>query len=138
MSKNIHVTQPSLPQLEELIRYLREIGGTKVLTNGRPLHQKLELVLGEYLGVEHIALSTNCTSGLITALQALRIAGECIMTPSASVTTAQSLLWNGIKPVFADTDPCTLNLELSRIEAAITPQTTAIPFNELAAHVVLI
>ena len=110
VSKNVHVTQPSLPQLEELIRYLREIWGTKILTNGRPLHQKLELVLGEYLGVKHIALSTNSTSGLITALQALRIAGEGVTTPYASMTTAHALLWNGIKPVFADTDPCTLIL----------------------------
>ena len=126
MPKNIYVTQPSLPPLEEFIPYLREIWDTKILTNGGPFHQKLELALCEYLGVEHIALFTNCTIGLITALQALRITGEVITTPYSFVATAHSLLWNGIKPVFVDIDPHTLNLDPSRIEAAITPQTTAI------------
>ena len=126
MPNNIYVTQPSLPPLEEFIPYLREIWDTKILTNGGPFHQKLELALCEYLGVEHIALFTNCTIGLITALQALRITGEVITTPYSFVATAHSLLWNGIKPVFVDIDPHTLNLDPSRIEAAITPQTTAI------------
>ena len=126
MPNNIYVTQPSLPPLEEFIPYLREIWDTKILTNGGPFHQKLELALCEYLGVEHIALFTNCTIGLITALQALRITGEVITTPYSFVATAHSLLWNGIKPVFADIDPHTLNLDPARIEAAITPQTTAI------------
>ena len=126
MPNNIYVTQPSLPPLEEFIPYLREIWDSKILTNGGPFHQKLELALCEYLGVEHIALFTNCTIGLITALQALRITGEVITTPYSFVATAHSLLWNGIKPVFVDIDPHTLNLDPSRIEAAITPQTTAI------------
>lgn len=126
MPNNIYVTQPSLPPLEEFIPYLREIWDTKVLTNGGPFHQKLEQALCEYLGVEHIALFTNGTIALITALQALRITGEVITTPYSFVATAHSLLWNGIKPVFADIDPHTLNLDPSRIEAAITPQTTAI------------
>ena len=126
MPSNIYVTQPSLPPLEEFIPYLREIWDTRILTNGGPFHQKLELALCEYLGVEHIALFTNCTIGLITALQALRITGEVITTPYSFVATAHSLLWNGIKPVFVDIDPHTLNLDPSRIEAAITPQTTAI------------
>ena len=126
MPKNIYVTQPSLPPLEEFIPYLREIWDSRILTNGGAFHQKLEQALCEYLGVEHIALFTNCTIGLITALQALRVTGEVITTPYSFVATAHSLLWNGIKPVFADIDPHTLNLDPSRIEAAITPQTTAI------------
>jgi dTDP-4-amino-4,6-dideoxygalactose transaminase len=126
MPNSVYVTQPSLPPLEEFIPYLREIWDTKILTNGGPFHQKLELALCEYLGVEHIALFTNATIALITALQALRITGEVITTPYSFVATAHSLLWNGIKPVFADIDPHTLNLDPSRIEAAITPQTTAI------------
>ncbi len=79
----------------------------------------------EYLGVEHIALFTNGTIGLMTALQALRVTGEVITTPYSFVATAHSLLWNGIKPVFVDVDPSTLNLDPAKIEAAITPQTTA-------------
>jgi dTDP-4-amino-4,6-dideoxygalactose transaminase len=124
--KAIYVTQPSLPPLHDFIPYLQEIWNNKMLTNGGPFHQKLEKALCEYLGVEHLALFSNGTLGLVTALQALRITGEVITTPYSFVATAHSLLWNGIKPVFADVHPDTLNLDPARIEAAITPQTTAI------------
>jgi dTDP-4-amino-4,6-dideoxygalactose transaminase len=127
MKRNpIYVTQPSLPPLDEFIPYLEKIWESKVLTNSGPFHQQLEKALCEYLGVSHIALFTNATIALITALQALRITGEVITTPYSFVATAHSLLWNGIKPVFVDIDPDTLNLDPSRIEAAITAQTTAI------------
>ncbi len=79
-----------------------------MLTNGGPFHQQLKTALSEYLGVEHIALFTNGTIALVTALQALRITGEVITTPYSFVATAHSLLWNGIKPVFVDIDPDTL------------------------------
>lgn len=124
--KPIYVTQPFLPPLEEFLPYLRNIWDNKILTNGGPYHQQLERALCEHLGVEHIALFTNGTIGLVTALQALRITGEVITTPYSFVATAHSLLWNGIKPVFVDIEPGTLNLDPARIEAAITPQTTAI------------
>jgi dTDP-4-amino-4,6-dideoxygalactose transaminase len=126
MKKNIYVTQPSLPPLEEFIPYLEKIWDNKVLTNCGPFHQQLEQALCEYLGVEHIALFTNGTLALVTALQALRITGEVITTPYSFVATSHSLLWNGIRPVFVDIDPDTLNLDPEKIEAAITPQTTAI------------
>jgi dTDP-4-amino-4,6-dideoxygalactose transaminase len=126
MSKPIYVTQPYLPPLEEFIPYLEKIWENKILTNGGPFHQQLEKALCEYLGVEHIALFTNGTIALVTALQALRITGEVITTPYSFVATSHSLLWNGIKPVFVDVDPNTLNLDPAKIEAAITPQTTAI------------
>lgn len=126
MKKPIYVTQPFLPSLEEFMPFLQEIWSNKVLTNGGPFHQRLEAALCEYLGVPQIALFTNGTIALVTALQALRITGEVITTPYSFVATAHSLLWNGIKPVFVDVDPDTLNLDPTRIEAAITPQTTAI------------
>ena len=128
MSANntIFVTQPSLPPLEEFIPYLHEIWDKKTLTNGGPFHQQLEQALCDYLGVKHLALFTNGTIALVTALQALKISGEVITTPYSFVATAHSLLWNGIKPVFVDIDPRTLNLDPAKIEAAITPQTTAI------------
>ena len=122
----IYVTQPSLPPLEEFMPYLEEIWANKVLTNGGPFHQQLEKALCDYLGVKHLALFSNGTLGLVTALQALRITGEVITTPYSFVATAHSLLWNGIKPVFVDVDSNTLNLDPAKIEAAITPQTTAI------------
>lgn len=122
----IYVTQPFLPPLEEFTPYLQKIWDSKILTNGGPFHQELERALADYLGVEHLALFTNATIALITALQALRVTGEVITTPYSFVATAHSLLWNGIKPVFVDIDPDTLNLDPTRIEAAITPHTTAI------------
>lgn len=122
----IYVTQPLLPPLEEFIPYLEKIWGNKILTNGGPFHQQLEQALCDYLGVKYISLFTNGTLALITALQSLRITGEVITTPYSFVATAHSLLWNGIKPVFVDIDPVTLNMDPEKIEAAITPQTTAI------------
>jgi dTDP-4-amino-4,6-dideoxygalactose transaminase len=123
---NIFVTKPTLPPLEELVPYLQKIWENKVLTNGGPFHEQLEKELCEYLGVEYICLFTNATIALVTALQALRITGEVITTPYSFVATSHSLLWNGIKPVFVDIDPNTLNLDPAKIEAAITPSTTAI------------
>lgn len=124
--KPIYVTQPELPPLEEFIPYLEKIWDSKILTNGGPFHQQLEKALCEYLGVDHIALFTNGTIALVTALQALRITGEVITTPYSFVATSHSLLWNGIKPIFVDIDSDTFNLDPAKIEAAITPHTTAI------------
>jgi dTDP-4-amino-4,6-dideoxygalactose transaminase len=130
MTDNIYVAQPYLPPLEELIPYLEEIWERKILTNGGPLHAQLEDALREHLGVPHVSLFVNGTMALVTALQELRITGEVITTPYSFVATSHSLLWNGIRPVFVDVDPQTLNIDPSRIESAITPQTTAI----LAVH----
>lgn len=126
MEKSIYVTQPFLPPLDEFTPYLQQIWSNKILTNGGPFHQQLEQALCEHLGVLHLALVTNGTIGLVTALQALRITGEVITTPYSFVATAHSLLWNGITPVFVDVDPATLNIDPAKIEAAITPRTTAI------------
>ncbi|MDE2600350.1 MAG: DegT/DnrJ/EryC1/StrS family aminotransferase [Rhodocyclaceae bacterium] len=122
----IYVTQPQLAPLAEFIPYLEQIWENKILTNGGPFHQQFEQALCDYLGVEHLSLFANGTLGLVTALQALRITGEVITTPYSFVATAHSLLWNGIKPVFVDIEPQTLNLDPAKIESAITPQTTAI------------
>ncbi|MDN2676856.1 DegT/DnrJ/EryC1/StrS family aminotransferase [Janthinobacterium sp. SUN033] len=124
--KPIYVTQPLMPDLQDFLPYLEEIWENKILTNGGPFHQQLEQALCDYLGVKHICLFTNGTLALITALQALRITGEVITTPYSFVATAHSLLWNGIKPIFVDIDPLSLNMDPARIEAAITPHTTAI------------
>jgi len=124
--QNIYVTKPFLPPLEEYYPYLEKIWASGVLTNGGQFHQELENALCKYLGVQHLSLFSNGTIALITALQALEITGEVITTPYSFVATAHSLLWNNIKPVFIDIDPDTLNLDPSKIEAAITPETTAI------------
>lgn len=124
--KQIPVTSPLLPPLEDFVVYLKDIWERKWLTNNGYYHQELEKKLSEYLGISCISLFTNGTLPLITALQALRITGEVITTPYSFVATTHSLWWNGIKPVFVDVDPLTGNLDPEKIEAAITPKTTAI------------
>ncbi|MDR0564593.1 MAG: DegT/DnrJ/EryC1/StrS family aminotransferase [Azoarcus sp.] len=124
--KPIYVTEPFLPPLEEFLPSLQKIWESRLLTNGGPFHGQLEQELAQTLGVEHLSLFANGTLALITALQALRIAGEVITTPYSFVATAHSLLWNGLKPVFVDIDPHTRNLDPARIEEAITPATSAI------------
>lgn len=126
MNKKIYVTQPALPPLEEFIPYLEKIWNNKWLTNNGPFHQQFEKELADYLGVKHISVFSNGTLALITALQALRITGEVITTPYSFVATTHSLWWNNIKPVFVDVDDKHFNLDPKKIEAAITPQTTAI------------
>lgn len=125
-NKPIYVTQPSLPDLQEFIPYLEQIWKSKVLTNGGPFHKQLEEELAKFLGVKHVCLFANGTLALLTALQVLRISGEVITTPYSFVATTHSLWWNNIKPVFVDIEPEFCNLDPEKIEAAITPKTTAI------------
>ncbi len=124
--EQVTVTSPLLPPLEEFTPYLEQIWKSKWITNNGQFHQELEKALCDYLGVEYISLFTNGTLPLITALQALRIQGEVITTPYSFVATTHSIWWNGIRPVFVDVDPMTGNISPDRIEAAITPRTTAI------------
>jgi dTDP-4-amino-4,6-dideoxygalactose transaminase len=122
----ITVTSPLLPNLDEFNEYLKKIWDSKWITNNGQFHQQLEKALAEYLGVPYVSLFTNGTLPLITALQVLRITGEVITTPYSFVATTHALWWNGIKPVFVDIDPSTGCMDPERIEAAITPRTTAI------------
>lgn len=125
-NKIITVTSPLLPSLDEFQESLKDIWDKKWLTNNGIYHQKLEKALAEYLKVPYVCLFTNGTLPLLCALQALRITGEVITTPYSFVATTHTLWWNNIKPVFVDIDPVTCNIDPDRIEAAITPQTTAI------------
>lgn len=122
----ITVTSPLLPDLEEFNGLLREIWDSKWITNNGSFHRRLEAALCEYLKVPYISLFTNGTLPLLTALQALRITGEVITTPYSFVATTHSIWWNNCKPVFVDIDPATGNIDPDRIEAAITPKTSAI------------
>ena len=122
----ITVTSPLLTNLEEFHELLKEIWDSKWITNNGSFHQQLERALAEYLKVPYVSLFTNGTLPLITALQALRITGEVITTPYSFVATTHALWWNGIKPVFVDIDPKSGCLDPNKIEAAVTPRTTAI------------
>ena len=127
MSKEqITVTSPLLPNLDEFNELLKEIWASKWITNNGQFHKQLEAALAEYLGVKYISLFTNGTLPLLTALQALRITGEVITTPYSFVATTHSIWWNGCRPVFVDIDPATGCIDPEKIEAAITPKTTAI------------
>lgn len=125
-SKIITVTSPLLPNLDEFHEQLKRIWDSKWITNNGSFHKQLEHELAEYLGVPYISLFTNGTLPLLTALQALRITGEVITTPYSFVATTHSIWWNGCKPVFVDIDLATGNIDPDKIEAAITPKTTAI------------
>lgn len=125
-NKQITVTSPLLPNLDEFHELLREIWDSKWITNNGSFHRQLEAALADYLKVPYVSLFTNGTLPLLTALQALRITGEVITTPYSFVATTHSIWWNGCKPVFVDVDPKTGNMDPDKIEAAITPKTTAI------------
>lgn len=122
----ITVTSPLLPDLDQFNDMLRDIWSKKWITNNGEYHRRLEQELAHYLKVPYVSLFTNGTLPLITALQALRVTGEVITTPYSFVATTHALWWNGIRPVFVDIDPATGNIDPDRIEAAITPKTTAI------------
>lgn len=124
--KEIFVTQPTLPPLEEFTELLKDIWDRTWLTNNGVYHQQLEKALAEYLGVPYVSLFSNGTLALISALQVLNITGEVITTPYSFVATTHALWWNNIKPVFVDIEPEFCNLDPAKIEAAVTPKTTAI------------
>ena len=127
MDKNIiTVTSPLLPNLDDFTNELKKIWDSKWITNNGSYHKQLEAALAEYLKVPYVSLFTNGTLPLMTALQALRITGEVITTPYSFVATTHSIWWNGCKPVFVDIDPATGDMDPNKIEAAITPRTTAI------------
>lgn len=126
-NKQITVTSPLLPPLEEFIPYLQQIWDSKWITNNGQFHQRLEKALAEYLGVEYISVFTNGTLPLITALQALGLTkGEVITTPYSFVATTHAIWWNQLTPVFVDVDPITGCIDPDKIEAAITENTVAI------------
>ena len=122
----ITVTSPLLPSLNEFNAMLKEIWDSKWVTNNGRFHKQLEQALCDYLKVPYISLFTNGTLPLLTALQALNITGEVITTPYSFVATTHSIWWNGCKPVFVDIEEETCGIDPDRIEAAITPKTTAI------------
>lgn len=125
-NEKITVTSPLLPDLGDFNEMLQEIWKSRWITNNGSFHQQLESALVDYLKVPYVSLFTNGTLPLITALQALRITGEVITTPYSFVATTHALWWNGIKPVFVDIDEKTGCIDPNKIEAAITPKTTAI------------
>jgi len=126
LAKPLYVTQPALPPIEDFAPYIEKIWESGWITNNGPFHNQLEEALCDSLGVKNLSLFCNGTTALMAALRALDLKGEVITTPYSFVATSHSLLWNGLKPVFADIDPGTMNMDPGRIEEAIGPRTTAI------------
>ena len=124
--KQVFVTRPDLPPLEEFHKSLQQIWENRWLTNNGPFHDRFEKELAEYLEVPYVSLFSNGTLALMIALRVLDIKGEVITTPYSFVATTHALWWNGIQPVFVDVEPEYGNLDPDKIEAAITPETTAI------------
>lgn len=122
----LYVTRPALPPLQELMPLLEDIWQSHILSNDGPYHQQFEKALSDYLGVEHLSLVSNATLGLQLALRQSKLQGEVITTPFSFVATSHVLALAGLKPVFADIDPVSLNLDPAAVEAALTPQTRAI------------
>ena len=129
--KKILVTEPFLPPKEEYQQYLNEIWDINWLTNQGPLVNKFESQIKNFLDVDNFQFLSNGTIALQIALKALKIKGEVITTPFSYVATTSSLVWENCSPIFVDIDPHSLNIDPSKIEAAITADTTAI----LATHV---
>lgn len=126
MTQDIFVTKPFMPPLDEFTPYLQKIWDRGILTNGGPFHVQLEAELAAYLGVPFISLFNNGTTALVIALKVLGGTGEVITTPFSFVATSHAVLWNNQVPVFADIEEDSLNLDPDKIEALITPRTTAI------------
>jgi len=127
----IPVTKPFLPPQEEYAKYLPGIWQRQWLTNMGPLASDLELKLKDHLNVNHLLFVTNGTVALQMAIKALDLSGEVITTPFSFIATTSSIVWEGCKPVFVDISAENLNIDASKIEAAITERTSAI----LATHV---
>ncbi|MFC3415162.1 DegT/DnrJ/EryC1/StrS family aminotransferase [Algoriphagus hitonicola] len=127
----IPVTKPFLPPRQDYDRYLDGIWERNWLTNNGPLVNELELSLKEFLGVKHLLYVGNGTIALQLAIKALNLKGEIITTPFSYVATTSSIVWEGCTPVFVDILPDKMCINPELIEAAITPQTSAI----LATHV---
>lgn len=127
----INVTKAFLPPQEEYLHWLNKVYASHVLTNNGPIHRELEETLLARFEVPYLRLMANGTLALQLAIRALGVKGRVITTPFSYVATTSAILWEGCEPVFVDIDPRTCCIDPTLIEAAITPDTTAI----LATHV---
>lgn len=127
----INVTKSYLPPLPEYIEYLNKIWDTHWLTNNGQLVQELEKKLIDYLDVKHLLFLNNGTIAIQLALKALNLRGKIITTPFSYVATTTAILWENCEPIFVDIDSSTCCIDATKIEEAITPETSAI----LATHV---
>jgi dTDP-4-amino-4,6-dideoxygalactose transaminase len=124
-NSQIPIARPALPEYFEVAEELRQILESGVLTNG-PHARAFEEMLAAHLGVKHAVAVSSCTSGLMLVYQALGLTGDVIVPSFTFMATVSALRWNGLRPVFADVDSETTNLNPQAAEVAITAETTAI------------
>lgn len=127
----INVTKTFLPPQEEYQAILKKAWDLEWITNRGILVKELEDKLKSFLGIQNIIAMTNGTLPLQIAIKGLELKGEIITTPFSYVATTSSIVWEGCIPVFVDIHPEYLTIDETKIEAAITPRTSAI----LATHV---
>ena len=128
--KKTFVTKPFLPPLDEYYDSLKVIWKNGVLTNNGPFHEKFERALSKFLGLPFVSLVNNATSGLMIAIKALELKNEVITTPFSFIATTSSIKWNGLDPVFSDTDKYIGNMLVESAENKINSNTSGI----LAVH----
>ena len=126
MSNTINVTRSSLPPFEEYCKELKSLWDTHWLTNMGEKHRQLETNLLDYLGADQVTLFTNGHLALETVIAAMGLTGEVITTPFTFISTTNAIVRNGLKPVFCDIDPITYTMDPLKIEALVTPRTSAI------------
>lgn len=122
----IPVTKAYLPDKDKFKAYVDRIYESSWLTNNGVLLQELQQRLAEYLGVKHVICVANGSLALQLAYNALDLKDEVITTPFSFAATTSTLVWEGLKPVFADIDSKSFNLDPSNIESLITDKTSAI------------
>lgn len=131
ISGMINVTKTTLPPINKYIKYLRKVWANNWVTNKGEFTLKLEKELENYLKVKNLLVVSNGTVAMQLAYKALELKGEVITTSFTFPATTNSLIWEGLKPVFADIDPETFNIDPKEVEKKITKETCAI----LAVHV---
>jgi len=120
---------------EEEHREVEDTLNSGWLTTG-PKTQKFEEAFKDYIGCRHAVALNSCTAGLNLALTVQKFAegDEVITTPMTFPATANVILLQRLKPVFADIEPGTLTIDPRKIEAKITPRTRAIIPVHFAGH----
>lgn len=126
MSKQIFVTQSSMPDFDEYIDEIKELWDSKWLTNMGIKHKTLESQLKDYLKVPNITLFVNGHLALEYVIDAFNLTGEVITTPYTFASTTHAIVRNGLKPVFCDIDPDNYTIDVDKIESLITDKTSAI------------
>ncbi len=124
-SSKVNIVRPVLPDFEDMAGEVQGILRSGMVTKGGHL-KAFEQAVREHLGVKHAIGVSSCTSGLMLTYRGLGLTGDVVVPSFTFMATVSALVWSGLRPIYADVDPGTTNLDPAAAEAAITPQTSAI------------